>query len=559
MLLKIERINSLRKYTNPLLLNHIEGLKGITNKANLLRSLKRFYTTNSIALEHKYNILDTMPETFIHEIGGDDAEYIAFLQRFVEISQKLFRKDHTPAKHCQQNVWLIKPSNQNQGRGIEIVKTMKEIKSFFENKPLHSQWVIQKYLEKPLLYKGRKFDIRMWALVTDRADVFYFKEGYIRTSSDNYTLETNENYVHLTNNCLQQFGSNYGKHEDGNTLGFSYIREYIKNAFSEKSIEADFDQHIIPRIRDLIIDTILSVKNDIIVSLKKRGCAFELLGYDFMIDEDLRVWLIEVNTNPYLGIPNDYIRGLLPKMMDNMFDIVLKFSYMNNATKSPAKTNREFELIYCEKNSQYSETVINKHRGYSKDLIYPVKEILINDHASSKNLASLRISCNKIALRCKELNQPGIAHFRNKTDNSLYATQIGLTPKIQSPTDFAQGGPNKVIQKLKQHKKSLPQNLEDYASDIIKNESFSILPQFTAKLFNSIKNSGPHNEKDIIASIKIIAKSKMIYAFISDNESEFRNLQKIALSYNSEIPLAIRMCLVFFNEYDFKSLNYLNV
>jgi hypothetical protein len=34
---------------------------------------------------------------------------------------------------------------------------------------------------------------------------------------------------------------------------------------------------------------------------------FELLGYDFLIDEDFRLWLIEVNTNPYLGTPNAFI------------------------------------------------------------------------------------------------------------------------------------------------------------------------------------------------------------------------------------------------------------
>ena len=46
---------------------------------------------------------------------------------------------------------------------------------------------------------------------------------------------------------------------------------------------------------------------------------FELFGYDFLVDEDFRLWLIEVNTNPYLGMPNTFIEQLLPKMIDDMF------------------------------------------------------------------------------------------------------------------------------------------------------------------------------------------------------------------------------------------------
>lgn len=75
------------------------------------------------------------------------------------------------------------------------------------------------------------------------------------------------------------------------------------------------------RIKDLIIDTILAVKNQL--NPNKRKHCFELFGYDFLIDEDFRIWLIEVNTNPYFGIPNEYITDLLPKMIDDMTKIVV--------------------------------------------------------------------------------------------------------------------------------------------------------------------------------------------------------------------------------------------
>lgn len=54
----------------------------------------------------------------------------------------------------------------------------------------------------------------------------------------------------------------------------------------------------------------------------KRKNVFELFGYDFLIDEDFRLWLIEVNTNPYFGVANSFIDKLLPKMMDDMLQII---------------------------------------------------------------------------------------------------------------------------------------------------------------------------------------------------------------------------------------------
>lgn len=51
-----------------------------------------------------------------------------------------------PAKHCKENIWLVKPANMNQGRGIEVLRTVKQIVSFLGNKPLNSLWVVQKYI-----------------------------------------------------------------------------------------------------------------------------------------------------------------------------------------------------------------------------------------------------------------------------------------------------------------------------------------------------------------------------------------------------------------------------
>ena len=198
-----------------------------------------------------------------------------------------------------------------------MFKSLKDIHAFLSDKTPNSFWVVQKYIEKPLLYYGRKFDIRVWAVVTNKFEIFVYKKSYIRTSSDNFDLDNKNTYVHLTNNCLQQFGDNYGKHEDGNTLPLETLDKYFEEAFPGKNVR--IETHVIPRIKDLIIDTMLCTKNDL--NPNHRPNIFEFFGFDFLIDEDMRTWLIEVNTNPYLGTPNEYIGNLLPNMVDDMLEL----------------------------------------------------------------------------------------------------------------------------------------------------------------------------------------------------------------------------------------------
>jgi Tubulin-tyrosine ligase family len=124
-----------------------------------------------------------------------------------------------------------------------------------------------------------------------------------------------------------------------------------------------------PRIKDLIIDTILSVKGAQLNPSKRKHC-FELFGYDFLIDEDFRIWLIEVNTNPYFGIPNEYIADLLPKMIDDMTRLVVDPYFPPKNVEDPKRENL-FELLY----SEQPENAINKRRPFSLDLLYPIAEL----------------------------------------------------------------------------------------------------------------------------------------------------------------------------------------
>ena len=46
----------------------------------------------------------------------------------------------------------------------------------------------EKYIEKPFLYKGRKFDVRIWVLLAHNMKVYVFKEGHLKATSSLFSL-----------------------------------------------------------------------------------------------------------------------------------------------------------------------------------------------------------------------------------------------------------------------------------------------------------------------------------------------------------------------------------
>ena len=187
----------------------------------------------------------------------------------------------------------------------------------------HNSFVIQKYIERPLLIHGRKFDIRCWVLWNYDGRVYLFKEGYLRTSSQPYAIDPanpDDMFTHLTNNAVQKTSQAYGAHEDGNQISYSAFQEYCRTQTDNPRLQGySVEDHLSPAIKKMVVRSVFATK-DLIDPMKRKHC-FELFGYDFIIDEDFNTWMIEVNTNPCLEESSSLLKMLLPRMVENMLEL----------------------------------------------------------------------------------------------------------------------------------------------------------------------------------------------------------------------------------------------
>lgn len=353
--------NELKAFQSPLF-NHFEFHSEISQKDSLLRNMAKYCENNGLYVfdylppsfevrtdfknltaskEGIAALFDILTSGIPREIDIDISQQIRDLAQRGEIkSSEVIRKLDAlfantsrvtliPATMNKgQNLWMIKPIDFNRGNGIEMLSSALELPRILKSldgqiKSAHSKargrLLMQKYIESPLLIDKRKFDIRMWVLIDSHLNLYIFPEGYIRLSSEEFSLYDNGKLIHLTNNAVQMHGMNYGKFEQGNQMSFSDFRRLLRT--DKDYAHLDWNSKIYPTMYKQIKASFNSAINKINSNRRQRN--FELFGIDFMLDAEGGVWLIEVNTNPCLELSSPHLEILIPRMLDDAFSLTV--------------------------------------------------------------------------------------------------------------------------------------------------------------------------------------------------------------------------------------------
>ena len=217
-------------------------------------------------------------------------------------------------------LWLLKPVASSRGRGIRLLTDL-------ENIP--KKMIVSHYIYNPHLINGRKYDLRLYLLVTGYTPlkIYLFDNGLARFCSEEYDLDPekmSDKYIHLTNYSINKTSSNFEMNDSVEAeFGDKWTLHTLKKHFENNKL--DFDG-VWTKIKDIIIKIILSV-TDIAIPLIKTfklssGNLFELYGVDILLDETLTPWLMEVNLNPSLNCDSQLDLKVKSKLLTDIFNII---------------------------------------------------------------------------------------------------------------------------------------------------------------------------------------------------------------------------------------------
>eukprot|EP00668_Euglena_longa_P014026 GGOE01017991.1.p1 GENE.GGOE01017991.1~~GGOE01017991.1.p1 ORF type:complete len:408 (+),score=146.40 GGOE01017991.1:110-1333(+) len=294
------------------IINHFPNHYELTRKDLMAKNIKRYKREKERDPSHVLctaageTITDFLPTTYVLP-----SDYTIFVEEF---------------KRDQSSLWIVKPSSSAQGKGIFLITKLQQIKKWAKDKwfgpdpsaASNQQYVVSKYVENPLLIGGKKFDLRLYVLVTSYKPLraYFHQDGFARFCTAKYNLDLNDidnQFVHLTNVAVQKHGEEYNENHGGK-WSLANLLLYVESRYSKAVADT-----LVANMKFIIVQSLRSCQG--VISNDKH--CFELYGYDLLIDGSMKPWLIEINASPSLSHTTATDRHLKTELLRDVFDIVI--------------------------------------------------------------------------------------------------------------------------------------------------------------------------------------------------------------------------------------------
>lgn len=249
-----------------------------------------------------HETLDFLPTTYTLP-----ADYSLFVEEF---------------RRNPNTMWIMKPCSKAQGKGIFIINKLSQTKKWanqrWSNGPIRDGYVVSRYIEQPLLVGGKKFDLRMYVLVLSYRPLqaFVYREGFARFCNVKYSSDVDDManpFMHLTNVAVQKNNEDYNS-KHGGKWSIANLCLWVEATRGRHAGEK-----LLLDIHAVMLHSLRAVQH---VIINDAHC-FECYGYDIIVDDNLKPWLVEVNASPSLTTTTREDRNMKSRLLRDVLELAV--------------------------------------------------------------------------------------------------------------------------------------------------------------------------------------------------------------------------------------------
>jgi len=138
-------------------------------------------------------------------------------------------------------LYILKPVASSCGRGIKVIGKSTKLGK-------RDGYLASKYVMKPHLINGLKYDLRVYVLVSsyDPLRVYVYNEGLVRFATEKYSLnpaDLKKRFIHLTNFSVNKRSENFVSNKcdpDSEEASSKWSFKGLRRAYEKRDINFDY-------------------------------------------------------------------------------------------------------------------------------------------------------------------------------------------------------------------------------------------------------------------------------------------------------------------------------
>jgi len=299
--------------------------KGLGRKANFARAVARHIV--KCKSPHPCPLRDGVPHTAVIDMVPVFHTRPAWMDYRSAVADAVADAEELLGGLPAGGAAILKPSLTNKGAEISIVHTLDEVVAAVKAARDIGQWVLQEYVDRPLLVDGRKFHLRAYVLATAALRGYLFVDGLALLATHPYTSAAAgggavDTFAHITNTCVNVDAAGFDEARLVRRIS-ELPAQWVADGTCATAAVADERLAALRRDMASLTAHCFAAVDGNAAAYMPLANGFELYGVDFLVDAEWRVWVLEWNPTPDIKQTGSRLDGMIADMVDGVVALAL--------------------------------------------------------------------------------------------------------------------------------------------------------------------------------------------------------------------------------------------